>query len=337
MDYSLYWLLAIREDYQTYGDPDFVRAIWPRMQSLTDFCLGRTNEEGFLVGREEDWVFMDWADMDKDGPLCAEQMLFIRALEAAARLRFAGRAGRQPVRSPCRDGWRKSWTGFFYDEEKGAYIDTYASGRRNVTRHANIFAILYDFADEAKRASIVRNVLDNDGVPAITTPYFKFFELWANCKLGRVEKMLDQVRDYWGGMLALGATTIWEEFDPRQTFPGHYAMYGDPYGKSLCHAWGAGPIDLIGRYVVGFRAEAPGCKAFSLEPRPAGLAALDTVVPLPGSGQIRLCWDERELRVLTRLSRRRADLAGSAHPAGTGTGAARQPVIPLWFSTSIAF
>ena len=51
--------------------------------------------------------------------------------------------------------------------------------------------------------------------------------------------------------------------------------------------------------MVGFRAEAPGCKAFSLEPRTAGLAALDTVVPLPGGGQIHLCWDERELRVLT--------------------------------------
>lgn len=100
-------------------------------------------------------------------------------------------------------------------------------------------------------------------------------------------------------MLALGATTIWEEYDPRQTFPGHYAMYGDLFGKSLCHAWGAGPIDLIGRYVAGFRAEAPGCRAFALEPRPSGLSALDTVIPLPDGGQVQLCWDERELRVLT--------------------------------------
>ncbi len=298
VDYSLYWLLSIREDYQTYGDLDFVRAIWPRLRSLTDFCLERTNEEGFLIGREEDWVFIDWADMDKDGPLCAEQMLFIRALEAAADC--ASLAGQDGSRYAAHaERLSKKLDNFFYDEEKGAYIDTYASGRRNVTRHANIFAILYDFADESKRASIVRNVLDNDGVPAITTPYFKFFELWANCKLGRVEKMLDQVRDYWGGMLALGATTIWEEYDPRQTFPGHYAMYGDLFGKSLCHAWGAGPIDLIGRYVAGFRAEASGCRAFALEPRPSGLSALDTVIPLPNGGQVQLCWDERELRVLT--------------------------------------
>ena len=148
VDYSLYWLLAIREDYQTYGDPDFVRAIWPRMRSLTDFCLERTNEEGFLVGREEDWVFMDWADMDKDGPLCAEQMLFIRALEAAADCSsLAGQDGSRYAAHAER--LSKKLDRFFYDEEKGAYIDTYASGRRNVTRHANIFAILYDFANRS--------------------------------------------------------------------------------------------------------------------------------------------------------------------------------------------
>ena len=158
VDYSLYWLLSIREDYQTYGDLDFVRAIWPRLRSLTDFCLERTNEEGFLIGREEDWIFMDWADMDKDGPLCAEQMLFIRALEAAADC--ASLAGQDGSRYAAHaEMLSKKLDKFFYDEEKGAYIDTYASGRRNVTRHANIFAILYDFADESKRASIVRNVL----------------------------------------------------------------------------------------------------------------------------------------------------------------------------------
>ena len=75
-----------------------------------------------------------------------------------------------------------------------------------------------------------------------------------------------------------------------------------PFGKSLCHAWGAGPIDLIGRYVAGFRAESPGCRAFALEPRPSGLTALDTVIPLPDGGQVRLCWNERELRILTDRS-----------------------------------
>ncbi len=30
---------------------------------------------------------------------------------------------------------------YFWDEELGAFIDCYESGRRNVTRHVNIFAV----------------------------------------------------------------------------------------------------------------------------------------------------------------------------------------------------
>lgn len=300
VDYSLYWLLSIRDDYETYGDLEFVRAIWPRMRSLADFCLERTNEEGFLIGRDDDWVFMDWAELDKDGPLCGEQMLFIRALEAVAACAALANADGSRYASHAANLAQKL-NRFFYDEELGAYVDTYASGRRNVTRHSNVFAILYDFATEEQRASIVRNVLDNPDVPAITTPYFKFFELWANCKLGRVAQMLDQVRSYWGGMVELNATSFWEEYDPKLSFPAHYAMYGHPYEKSLCHAWSAGPIDLIGRYIIGFRSEAPGCAAFTVEPNPAGIAALDTTIPLP-VGELRLHWDEKELRACASCS-----------------------------------
>lgn len=35
---------------------------------------------------------------------------------------------------------------FYWNEEKGAYIDSFSSGKNNVTRHANIFAILFGFA-----------------------------------------------------------------------------------------------------------------------------------------------------------------------------------------------
>ena len=59
---------------------------------------------------------------------------------------------------------------FFYDEEKGCYIDGYASGKRNVPRHGNIFAILFDIADAQRQASLVQNVLDNPDVPPEKRP-----------------------------------------------------------------------------------------------------------------------------------------------------------------------
>ena len=45
-------------------------------RQLMEFCEGQLDENGFLVGRENDWIYIDWADMDKTGALCAEQMLF---------------------------------------------------------------------------------------------------------------------------------------------------------------------------------------------------------------------------------------------------------------------
>lgn len=50
---------------------------------------------------------------------------------------------------------------------------------------------------------------------------------------------MDEMRNYWGGMLAQGSTTFWETYDPKEGYPERLAMYGNRYGKSLCHAWGS--------------------------------------------------------------------------------------------------
>ena len=91
-------------------------------------------------------------------------------------------------------------------------------------------------------------MIHNDKIPQIVTPYFKFFELDMMGKIGERQYVLDQIRDYWGGMIEKGATAFWETYDPDEDEKERLAMYGDPYGKSLCHAWGASPIYLLGRY-----------------------------------------------------------------------------------------
>lgn len=51
-----------------------------------------------------------------------------------------------------------------------------------------------------RKASFTRFFL-NEEVAAITTPYFKFYELEALAKLGRFEVVMDTLKSYWGGML----------------------------------------------------------------------------------------------------------------------------------------
>ena len=45
--------------------------------------------------------------------------------------------------------------------------------------------------------------------------FMGYYILTARAMAGDYQGCLDCIRDYWGGMLSLGATTFWEDFDVR--------------------------------------------------------------------------------------------------------------------------
>ena len=256
------------------------------------------DENGYVCQREGDWIFIDWSDMDKSGDLCAEQVLFWQCRKAMAELsEIVGldgecyrKAAEKLKRNIMRDFWR---------EEKGAFIDCYTSGKENVTRHANIFAIMYDFVSPARARKITKMVLENDAIRHITTPYFEFFELCALCKMGKLSYAQKKIESYWGAMLKLGATSIWEEYIPERKGAEHYSMYGMKYGCSLCHAWGGGPIYLLGRYCLGVYPTSVGYKTFAVEPNRGMYKNIDGKVPLPEGGEVVVKMDAHSCTVIT--------------------------------------
>ena len=319
MDYSFYWIIGIYDYFRFTGDRDFIRDIWPQMESLLQFIISRLNRQGLAEGLPGDWVFIDWASaIDKEGPVCAEQMLLARALESAAIC--AEIAGKDAAEyKSLANSIREKIDQLYWDETKQAYIDSFVSGKGNVTRHANIFAILFGFVAEEKQNAIVKNVLKNDGVPQITTPYFKFYELEALCAIGETKVALETMLSYWGGMLSLGATTFWEEYDPEQDFPVHYAMYGDKFGKSFCHAWGASPIYLLGRYFIGIRPTSDGYATFDCVPNLGGLEWMEGTVPVPG-GAVSLYMDGERVKVRSSVPGGTLVLNGERIPIEVGRG-----------------
>ncbi|MGI6240173.1 MAG: alpha-rhamnosidase, partial [Christensenellales bacterium] len=299
-DYSAYLIIMLWDYYLETGDSDFVKALFPRVNALYAFIRDRLDENGLVIGHPDDWVFIDWAKFDREGPLCAEQILLWKAMDAMAKL--SSLAGAPADDFPAQISALKAQIDrLYWDEDQGAYIDGFTSGRRNVTRHANVLAVLYDFAPE-KSARILRDVLYNDAIEPITTPFFKFFELAALCHMGDVEQAQARILNYWHPMLALGATSIWEQFDPREEGAQHYAMYGDPYGRSLCHAWGSGPIYLLGRYVAGVSSTDVACRTFDVAPRPGSYRRFEAEVPVTG-GQVRIQYDA-DARTLTAQATR---------------------------------
>ena len=153
-DYSLYLIIGTYEYYFSSADTDFIKFIYPRIKTLCDFIISRLDENGFVVQRDGDWIFIDWSDIDKDGAPCAEQMLLYRAMICMAELSEAvGVCGAQYKERA--DDLLGKINRYFWCEEKGAYIDSFTSGICHVTRHANIFALLYDIASDEQKEKII--------------------------------------------------------------------------------------------------------------------------------------------------------------------------------------
>jgi hypothetical protein len=186
----------------------------------------------------------------------------------------------------------------FWSDEKQSFVHNRENGVRSeqITPFTNMFAVIFNCLDEARTQAVKQNVLLNPHALKITTPYMRFYELEALCLLGEHRHALQEIRDYWGGMLQLGATSFWEKYNPDETGAEHFAMYGRPYGKSLCHAWGASPLYLFGKYYLGVQPETAGYKTFGIRPVLAGLQWMDGVVPTP-EGEIKVYMDKGRIQV----------------------------------------
>ncbi len=309
MDYTFYWFKSIADYYQYTGDLGFIREMWPKMVSLMDYVLARTDGNGMAEGKPDDWVFVDWTDfpMHKRGTLCFEQILLWKSLQTMAQCASILSADR-PV---CCDIIATNGTGCgatngtdygalaaalhertmtaFWSPGRNAFLHAIEDGGLNdqVTKFPNMFAIIYDFVTHDVKAAITKNVLLDPTVPIITTPYMRFYELEALCQMGHQATVLQEMKAYWGGMLREGATTFWEKYNPEEHGPQHLAMYGRPYGKSLCHAWGASPLYILGRYFLGVKPTKPGYEEYEVRPVLGGLSWMDGEVPTP-FGKIRV-------------------------------------------------
>lgn len=308
LDYTLFWILGVKEHYDAYADIDFVRQVYRKMCTLMDFVAGQRDEHGFLTGRKTDWVYIDWAEMDKSGPLSAVQILYAQTLKTMTEFAELLEEDASAYENEYRDLIPNIWK-YFWDEEKQAFIDTFASGKRHVTRHANLWAVHFGFVKEAQAKEIMEHVVFNNDIAPVTTPYFKFYELDVMCRMGYLKEVREEIERYWGGMLKLGAVTFWEEYDPRVPNEEQYDMYGDRFGKSLCHAWAASPVYLLGRYFAGLEFTAPGGSSFVLKPRPEYLR--ETVCRLPvGDGFVSLSVKNGQMEVLTDCEGGRLKLGG---------------------------
>ena len=275
VDYTL-WYIINHDFYQLYfGDRAFLEQEYPRISETMDFLLTIRDEKGFLrADRPGDWLFIDWVPGEKETAL---QMIFIMALRSGSALAQRMKDEKRFLQlSEEADKLTAAIQKYALDEETGLF-----KGRpegKELSRHANLLAVTAHVADKEKWP-LLQKALTEKVLPAVGTPYCSVFEALALNMMGANEKALDKIREIWGGMLALGATTFWEGFDVTHKGDEHLAFYTRPFGKSLCHAWSAGPLFLLPRLFLGLEPVSDGWKTFKVNPLPGVTAA--AAVPTP--------------------------------------------------------
>lgn len=281
MLFSFYWFLTMDEYYFHTGDTEFVIRNYEGMKLLLDYYLEKQDNAGFISDFGV-WVFIDWHDIENHDRSCCVQMLFGKALECMSN--FAQICGKEKEALYYRKLYKTVYDNinkYYWSDEKEAYISTLTSNgpTEQVRRHQNYIAILYGYADEERKNKIMRSVVFNKNIPQITTPFFKFFELELFCQNGMTREAFVEIEKYWGGMIESGATSCWEEYDPGMNGEEHYEMYGEPFDKSLCHAWGTVPIYFIGKYAAGISCTKIGYQEFEVAPF-VGIGDFSGIIPV---------------------------------------------------------
>ena len=128
--------------------------------------------------------------------------------------------------------------------------------------------------------------------------FYGYYVLQARAMAGDYDGAFDVIRKYWGGMIDLGATTFWEDFDMKwlenagridEITPAGkvdvHAQYGSYCYKGLrnsfCHGWASGPTAWLSQHVLGVTVVEAGCRKVKIEPHLGDLKWVEGTYPTP--------------------------------------------------------
>ncbi len=274
--YSMWYVMIVYDWYYYTGNLTWVRGQAKYLKGLAKQLSDSIDEAGksaYPEGR-----FLDWPSHDKPHVVDAGmQAIHYMAAERLAELFHI--LGEPEMETCCRRDMDR--------------LKAYATDHEGAKQAAALL-VLAGLADAEK---INQEVLGKGGAVHIST-YMGYYILAARAMAGDYKGCLDCIRDYWGGMLFLGATTFWEDFDmewlenaaPIDRFPkegevdvhGTYGRYCyEGYRHSLCHGWASGPTAWMTDYILGIRILEPGCKKIGISPHLGDLEWAEGTYPTP--------------------------------------------------------
>ncbi|MCF0235102.1 MAG: alpha-L-rhamnosidase [Thermoguttaceae bacterium] len=280
-NYSLWWLISIGDLYRHTGDKALVEEQWDYVKGLVQQLLphvGPDGKAGF------DSPFLDWPTHDKpEAEAAGTHAMFALGFDRVAEMaEVVGDAELVKI-----------------GRETAAKVRKYAPDNVGNKQAAALLTLAGIEKDGQSNVAVVAK----NGAENFST-FYGYYMLEALSKGGENQVALDVVRDYWGAMLEVGATTFWEDFDLKwlenagrideRTPEGLESLHGDRGAycyiglrHSLCHGWASGPAAWISANILGVNPVAPGFKKASVKPFLGDLDWVEGAVPTP-YGQIKV-------------------------------------------------
>jgi alpha-L-rhamnosidase len=274
--YSLWWIIIQRDWFRQCGDTDYLRQQQSYLNGLLaqlEKCIDAEGSERLPERR-----FLDWPSSENPKAIHAGlQSLMILAFRAGEDIATA--LSDATTALECRQAVG----------QLRKHIPDPANSKQ-----AAALMVLSGLGDPVR---LNKEILAADGAQRLST-FYGYYVLQARAKVGDYQGCLDTIRQYWGGMLDLGATTFWEDFNldwvpgagridelpgpVKKDLHGSYGAYCYVgYRHSLCHGWASGPTAWLSRYVLGVEIVEPGCKTIRVTPHLGDLGWVEGVFPTP--------------------------------------------------------
>ncbi len=288
--YTAAWVEALAGLYRHTGDMDFLKRQSTSLNRFLERMERSLNADGRFATSDKSWFFVDWSPGLSGGTAESQygtSMEYLSAFRAAVPLlRAVGN-------TPAAAHYQQFAAGLAQALHRQAVSGS--SVNFGTRWQINALAILSGAAlpddDAAIWSRVLSNVKQDTWSDQVISPYFNFFLLQAMAQTGHREAALEWMRQYWGGMLAEGATSFWEAYDLRwpKNHP-HLSLQADGtsgYSVSLAHGWSSGPAAWLEEQVLGIQPTAPGFRTVEIRPDLAGLAWARGAMPTP-QGEIRV-------------------------------------------------
>ena len=127
----------------------------------------------------------------------------------------------------------------WFDAARGVYVD---GEKGSLSWASQIWVILAGIATEEEGSRLLETIAAIPEATRAVTPYLYHHYIHALILCGQPRLAYEKMNTYWGGMLARGADTFWEIYDPQNP---DVSPYGGKIIHSFCHAWSCTPTYFL--------------------------------------------------------------------------------------------